>query len=225
VFSFDLSRIELEDLIERTIGLYHPLVEKSKKDLLIFCEHPNTLSLGKNFKGFSEGELPLEQWQKRDFSVVECDRGGQATIHVPGHLMIYPVVNLKNKNLGIKKFIEILLGAIVSALSSIGINSFIDSERLGVWIDLGEQGSFKIASLGLRVDRGITRHGASIYIEGDMEPFRWFSPCGDRATRTISIKNIHENSDLLLRGMDFSSLKYILMGQISNNLRSALENI
>lgn len=225
MFSFNLSRIELEDFIKRTTRLYYPQVEKSKKDLLIFCEHPNTLSLGKNFKGFSKGELPLEEWQKKQFSIVKCDRGGQATVHVPGHLMIYPVVNIKYKKLGIKKFIDILLAAITGALARIGINSYVDSERLGVWVNFQDSGSFKLASLGLRVDRGITRHGASLYIEGDMDAFKWFSPCGDDATRTISIKNIHENSDLLPKGMDFSSLKYILMEQISNNLGSALENI
>ncbi len=224
MFSFYLSQIELEELNKRTLEVYHPLVLSGADDHLIYCEHPTTISLGKNFRGFKKEELSLDDWRKKGFSVVQCDRGGQATYHGPGHLMIYPVINLRKRGLGVKKFVDIFLESIQDSLKSVGIPTFIDRERLGLWVSLEPLGNFKIVSLGVRVDRGITRHGASLYVDGDLEPFNCFSPCGDSSTRPINIKKIHENSDLLLQGMDFSLFKYILMEQISNNLRSALVN-
>ncbi len=224
-----LGQISLDTLIERTINFYHPQVLNGDEDFLIFCEHPPTLSLGKNFKGFSRGELPVEAWREKGFDIVQSDRGGQATYHGPGHLMIYPIINLKVLKFGVKKFIDLFLLSISKALGSLGLNSYLDEDKIGLWIDCEPKGasreSYKLAALGLRLDSGISRHGASLYLEGDMEPFNWFAPCGHIGDKAITIKKIYDSSDLIAREIDFSTLKYILMSEISNNLESSLYNL
>lgn len=227
--SLYLGQISLDTLIDRTLNLYHPQVLSGGEDLLIFCEHPPSLSLGNNFKGFAKGELPIESWRTRGFDVVRSDRGGQATYHGPGHLMIYPIINLKVLKLGVKKFIDLFLLSISQALELMGLKTHLDEDKIGLWIDcpLGDsqRGPYKLSALGLRLDRGISRHGASLYLEGDMEPFDWFAPCGHIGDKTISIKKIYDSSDLITREIDFSTLKYILMGQIRNNLESSLYHL
>lgn len=217
-----LGQLGLDQLIERTKAVFHQEVLLGEDDLMLFCEHPPVLSLGKNFKGFSRGEMSLDSWKERGVGILSADRGGQATYHGPGHLMVYPVINLKKKNLGVKKFIEIFLNSMIMSLAEIEIGElFIDEKKVGVWCEDTKQ---KLVSLGLRIDRGVTRHGASIYVDGDLEPFNWFSPCGYEGDKVCSIEKIYNFRGLDRERMDFSKLKYILMSKISNNLESLLRN-
>ena len=53
---------------------------------------------------------------------------------------------------------------------------------MGVWASKG-----KIASLGLRVSRGVTTHGFALNVSNDLEPFRRIHPCGQPGCAVSSL--------------------------------------
>lgn len=132
---------------------------------LIGLEHESVITLGKR------GD-PKQDVFATAIPVLKTDRGGQATLHSPGQLVIYPVLNLKKYNLGVRDFVELCLKATENTLEDYGIRTK-SSEGAGLETDSG-----KIAFLGLRIDQGISRHGISINICNDLNLFSAIRPCG-----------------------------------------------
>ncbi|GIL21259.1 MAG: hypothetical protein BroJett041_23730 [Candidatus Jettenia caeni] len=146
------------------------MFEKTREDgksRIIGLEHPTVITLGKRGSQEADVQDPSHQAQ-----VFQIDRGGQATLHSPGQLVIYPIVHLQKKNIGVRDFVHALEEATIQTLNEIGIQSQ-RGEASGVFTNKG-----KIAFVGIRVDRGVTRHGISINISNDMNLFHLIRPCG-----------------------------------------------
>lgn len=105
--------------------------------------------------------------------VVHSDRGGQITYHGPGQLVVYPLIDLRRRNLGIKAMVGLLEQAVIDCLEESGIAGERKAGAPGVYVN-GE----KIAALGLRVRRGATYHGLSFNVDMDLSPFTFIDPCG-----------------------------------------------
>ena len=105
--------------------------------------------------------------------VVKVDRGGQVTYHGRGPLIIYLLVDVRRRNLGVRELVIKIEQAIIQLLASRNITAVGDREAPGVYV----QGK-KIAALGLRVSRGKTYHGLSLNVDMDLEPFKRINPCG-----------------------------------------------
>ncbi len=117
-----------------------------------------------------------------DFKIVQADRGGRATIHSRGQLVIFPMLDLKFHNLGSQKFIEILFESTQLFLRMHSIASHWQLKDAGVYTDRG-----KIAFCGLRVDSGVVRHGISININNDLSLFKSFVACGNANLKADSL--------------------------------------
>lgn len=105
--------------------------------------------------------------------VIQSDRGGQVTYHAPGQLVIYLLINLNRKNLGVKSLITSMEHAIIALLAQHNILGTTQTKAPGVYVN-----QCKIASLGLRVRRGCSYHGLSLNVNMDLEPFNRINPCG-----------------------------------------------
>ncbi len=105
--------------------------------------------------------------------VVATDRGGQITYHGPGQLVVYLLLDLKRRELGVKRVVHLLEEAIVSLLGDYGIDAHRRERAPGVYVS-----EAKIAALGLRVRRGASYHGLSVNVDMDLGPFRFIDPCG-----------------------------------------------
>ncbi|KGE02565.1 lipoyl(octanoyl) transferase LipB [Pseudohaliea rubra] len=108
-----------------------------------------------------------------DIPVVQVDRGGQVTYHGPGQWVVYLLVDLKRRGLGVRELVSLIERAIVRVLTASGIDAAADPVRPGVYVD-----GAKIASLGLRVRRGCSYHGLALNVTMDLEPFGRINPCG-----------------------------------------------
>jgi lipoyl(octanoyl) transferase len=71
--------------------------------------------------------------------------------------------------------IEDGLGA---ALGDFGIASRTIDGKTGVWVTLRDGRDAKIAAIGVRVSRGVTRHGFALNVDTDLAPFARMIPCG-----------------------------------------------
>lgn len=108
-----------------------------------------------------------------DIPVVQADRGGQVTYHGPGQLIIYIMLDLKRKGIGVRDLVSIMEQSVVDLLAEYGVSGAPKADAPGVYVD-----GKKICSLGLRVRRGCSFHGLALNIDMDLEPFLRINPCG-----------------------------------------------
>ncbi|MEQ6886808.1 lipoyl(octanoyl) transferase LipB [Salicola sp. Rm-C-2C1-2] len=108
-----------------------------------------------------------------DIPVVQVDRGGQVTYHGPGQLMVYTLIDIRRRGLGVRQLVSLLEDTTVAALAHWDIEAAPRQDAPGVYV-AGE----KIASLGLRVRRGCAYHGLALNVDMDLAPFQRINPCG-----------------------------------------------
>jgi lipoate-protein ligase B len=142
---------------------------------LLCLEHPPTVTLGK--RALPEHLTDRDGLREQGIEVFEIDRGGEATYHGPGQLVIYPIIQLEALNLGVVDVVRGLAAEISSVLDDYGVTASYDTDHPGVWVD-DQEPKRKIASVGMRVRRGVSTHGAAINLVNDMTPFTMIVPCG-----------------------------------------------
>lgn len=131
---------------------------------LLLLEHPPIFTLGKNAD-------PRNVLDPRGIPVRRIDRGGDVTYHGPGQLVGYPIVDVRR--MGVRAFVEALEDSILDLLADYGVQGRRKEGTVGVWASRG-----KIASLGVRVSRGISTHGFALNVSNDLAPFGCINPCG-----------------------------------------------
>lgn len=141
-------------------------------DLLILLEHPPVITLGR-----SSGRQHL-LWTDADLQTAGIDcvatrRGGDITLHNPGQLVGYPIVDLNHFDRDLHRFLRRLEEILVCTLTDFGLTAHTLEGRTGVWI-----GERKIASIGVAVRRWISYHGFALNIDNDLDIFQSIVPCG-----------------------------------------------
>ena len=135
-------------------------------DELWFLEHAPVYTQGLNGK-------PEHLLATGDIPVVGIDRGGQVTYHGPGQLVMYALVDLKRRRIGVRELVVGLENAVIALAACHGIKASGRRDAPGVYVD-----DRKLASIGLRVRRGASYHGLALNVDMDLEPFRRINPCG-----------------------------------------------
>jgi len=143
---------------------------------LMCLEHPPTVTLGK--RGKDTDLIAPDLLRAHGIEVFSIDRGGEATFHAPGQLVLYPVMHLKRLNMGVVDVIRGLAGCITEVLADYGLSARYDDDHPGVWVDDGVAPPRKIASVGMRVRGGVCTHGVAINVTNDMTGFSLIVPCG-----------------------------------------------
>ena len=145
--------------------------ERGEQHLLLL-EHPPTYTLGA--RGKQEhlllGEPALAQLGA---TVHRIDRGGDITFHGPGQLVGYPILDLANWGQGPLWYVRSLEAVLIDALASFDIDATRTPGRPGVWVD-----GAKIASIGVRISRGVTSHGFALNVDPALTFFSHIVPCG-----------------------------------------------
>lgn len=162
------------------------------RDVLMVLEHPPTITLGRS--GWT-GEAIDPRWQPQGevptaVAVREVARGGSATWHAPGQLVIYPIIQL-NQQVGacgrgplgdLPAFMRLLERCVIATCQHFGVDAQAQPGRSGVWLDERH----KLASLGLGVRRGWTFHGLALNVAPQLDGFR-FAPCGLTGVQMTSL--------------------------------------
>ena len=148
-------------------------------ELLWFLEHPPIYTAGTSS---NDKDLLNENL----FPVFRTNRGGQFTYHGPGQRVAYVMLNVRDRDYNVKSFIRLLEQWIMNSLMDIGIKSFLIKGKVGIWVNNEE----KIASLGLRIRKGISFHGISLNINPNLEHFSGIIPCGNENSGITSIEKI-----------------------------------
>ena len=157
---------------------------------LIFCEHPSVVTLGRSFK---EASLlySKEEIEQNGVSVQVIDRGGDVTLHAPGQLVVYVILNLNLFDRHLKMYLENLEQVAVDLLKEFGILAVSIPGNRGVFVptplwegedQLNETSigvdQQKIISIGIGVRKWVSYHGLGINVNTDISLFSFIKPCG-----------------------------------------------
>ncbi len=115
--------------------------------------------------------------------VVRIDRGGQITYHGPGQIVLYTLIDLSRRGLGVRAYVRLLEHAVIDLLGRRGIRAEGRTEAPGVYVD-----GAKIAALGLRIRQGRCYHGLALNVDMDLTPFDHIDPCGYRGMRVTQAR-------------------------------------
>ena len=157
---------------------------KSFKDQVWLLEHPPIFTLGTaadKAHVLNPGDIP----------VIQTDRGGEVTFHGPGQLVIYFLLDIKQKKIGPKTLVANLQNLIQNILQHYSIESSFIEGAPGVYV-----GEKKIASIGLRISKGRTYHGISLNVDMDLTPFGLINPCGYEGLEVTQISDFDSNVTL-----------------------------
>lgn len=171
--SYWLGPIEYSEGLLIQKDYHHHIISHNNADTILGCEHFTTITLGK--RGLeTDIKTDLKNLDKSGVKLFKIDRGGKATLHNLGQLVIYPIVSLKRCGLGVKNFLQILEFTTIDCLNYFDIDSFSISNQTGIFTRDG-----KIASFGIRISKGVSLHGLSINVNNHLSDFDLITPCGD----------------------------------------------
>ena len=151
------------------------------EDLLLLVEHEPVVTLGRSTR---ESSLPIATGllESRGLEVFEVERGGDVTLHAPGQLVGYPILDLGGWRRDLHWYLRQLEEVIIQALGEAEIAAERDPGKTGVWT-----GGKKIASLGIHVKQWVTFHGFALNVVNDLSLFDLIVPCGIAGVRMTSV--------------------------------------
>ena len=157
---------------------------ESFNDQIWLLQHPPVYTLG-------TAADPSHVLNPGDIPVIQTDRGGEVTFHGPGQLVIYFLLDIKQKKMGPKTLVANLQNLIQKILQHYAIESSFIEGAPGVYV-----GDKKIASIGLRISKGRSYHGISLNVDMDLTPFSFINPCGYEGLEVTQISNFDSNVTL-----------------------------
>jgi len=168
----DLGLTDYQDACRLQLNAHQARVEDRIGDALLLTEHLPVYTLGRTARaehvggGGARGAI-------NGIPVHASDRGGSVTYHGPGQVVGYPILKLRDYCAGPKAYVARLEETVIRALAGLGVPSGRRSGMPGVWVV-----DRKIAAVGVRISRGVTRHGFALNVVNDLTPFSAIVPCG-----------------------------------------------
>lgn len=177
---------EILDKMEKTVK---KVSENIKYEEIWFLEHKEVFTAGSSTpKEFNEEKI-------NNIEVHKVNRGGKITYHGPGQLIIYPLINIKTRNMNIIDYINVIEDICIGVFNNNQIELIRKKEKnRGLWVK-SAKGSRKIIFIGLRYSRGVIHHGLSINFHNDLEKFRKINPCGLDGREISSLEELGINYD------------------------------
>lgn len=191
-----IRRLGLADYVDT----YHAMREftarrgSETQDEIWLLEHAPVYTTGMNGK---REHFPVAG---TGIPVIATDRGGQITYHAPGQAVIYLLLDLRRRRLGVRTLVRIMEQSVIETLADDGIGASAVSGMPGVYVN-----GAKIASVGLRIARGCSYHGLALNVDMDLAPFRRINPCGYPGLRVTQTRDLGISAGVAEWGARLSS--------------------
>lgn len=176
----------------RACALQRQLVEARKAgaipDVLLFCEHPHVITLGRNGKkeNLRASDRLLAQM---NVTLHETDRGGDITYHGPGQIVGYPILDLTEHRRDVRWYVQQLEETMIRASADLNVKAARVADRHGIWVGQPPTDQ-KLAALGVHLSRWVTSHGFAYNVATDLRYFDLIVPCGIADKRATSLERI-----------------------------------
>ncbi|MHB1262152.1 MAG: lipoyl(octanoyl) transferase LipB [Thermoplasmatota archaeon] len=163
----DLGVMEYGECLRLQHSLRDARQRDGGEDVVLMVEHPPVATLGRR-------GTPDEVFDK-SLPVHVIERGGKATYHGPGQLVLYPIVHLGEGNRDVRAWVRHLEGLLIRCLAEFGIAAVVKPELPGVWTVASDR---KIASIGIAIQHWVSFHGVALNVTLDPKEFERIDPCG-----------------------------------------------
>ncbi len=179
----DCGLADYRNVLQQQLQLWGQRRQNKIPDTVLIVEHPPVITLGARLIA-NKLLISREELERKGIDVVNIRRGGGATAHNPGQLVFYPILNLQHLGLGINEYIRELETIGIELLEQLGVCSTRRKGYPGLWLGNNSQSKIvnrqfrKVASIGVRVSKGVTYHGMAINIQNDLSIFDLIVPCG-----------------------------------------------
>jgi lipoyl(octanoyl) transferase len=167
---------------ELACNLQQKLVQARKEgaipDVLLLCEHPHVITLGRNGRG--ENLLASKHLLvQMNVEFQPSDRGGDITYHGPGQIVGYPILDLAEHRRDVRWYVNQLEEVMIRSTADFGLVAKRVEGQHGVWIGLEASGAEeKLGALGVHLSRWVTSHGFAYNVSTDLRYFDLIVPCG-----------------------------------------------
>jgi lipoyl(octanoyl) transferase len=158
-------------------------------DVLLFCEHPHVITLGRNGKkeNLRANDRLLAQM---NVTFQETDRGGDITYHGPGQIVGYPILDLTAHRCDVRWYVQQLEETMICASADFKVTAERVTGRHGIWVRPPAREEEKLAALGVHLSRWVTSHGFAYNVATDLRYFDLIVPCGIADKRATSLERV-----------------------------------
>lgn len=165
---------------------------------ILVVEHPPVITVSRRAGAAKHVLFSRDELAKRGVDFQETDRGGDVTYHGPGQVVLYPILDLNELNLGLHAYMRLLESAAIDALATWGIRGEQDASATGVWTRVdpfsGAQSATgelaKVCAMGVRVRKWVSMHGLALNVNCDMTHFDLLVPCGLAGRKVTSLAQL-----------------------------------
>src|SRR5246127_2939390 len=182
------------------------------EDVLLFCEHPHVITLGRS--GNRANLLASENvLQQKGVEYFATSRGGDITYHGPGQIVGYPILNLGAIRRDVVWYVRTLEEAIIRTSAELRIAARREPGKTGIWVGPtsrpvipsgSEESAFlsaapdaapeKLAAIGVHISRWVTSHGFAYNVSTDLRYFDLIVPCGIADRKATSLEKLLSRS-------------------------------
>lgn len=162
------------------------------EDVLLLCEHPHVITLGRN--GKRENLLASEQvLRQKNVEFHASDRGGDITYHGPGQIVGYPILNLGAIRRDVGWYMRSLEEVMIRASAGLGISAGRVAGKTGIWVRASaneDDAEEKLGAIGVHLSRWVTSHGFAYNVATDLRYFDLIVPCGIAGRKATSLEKL-----------------------------------
>jgi lipoate-protein ligase B len=186
-------------------------------EVLFVLQHPPVITLGRSA---SREDVLVDDvaLKLRGIELVQTERGGQATVHAPGQIVVYPILHLLRRRLGPARLVELLEAAMIDTCRTFGVTAARLPPHPGVWVAArGGRPARKIGAIGLRISSGVSLHGIALNVSNELSLYATIVPCG---LQEFGVTSLREE---LGRAVDLDAVEDALAWAVQNELEAGEE--
>ena len=184
IISLDLGLINYNSAYSLQIRLHEFVRSNNSPGVILLLEHHPIITIGSN-RNTANLLSSREKLKDQNIELVQCDRGGDITLHTPGQVICYTILNLAKIKKDLTFFVHNLEQIIIDVIAHYNIHGTRVGRHRGIFVN-----NFKIASIGLKVKKWITLHGFSLNVSNDLKYYDNIIACGLRDYPQTSMKKI-----------------------------------
>jgi len=162
------------------------------EDVLLLCEHPHVITLGRNAK--RENLLVSEHvLRQKGVELHATNRGGDITYHGPGQIVGYPILNLAAIKRDVGWYVRTLEEAMIRSTADFGLTALRVPGKTGIWVNPNTERDAteeKLAAIGVHLSRWVTSHGFAYNVSTDLRYFDLIVPCGIAGRKATSLEKL-----------------------------------